>query len=79
MTWWQQAWTPERWRSVLALGADEREVEAIRIATQHGVPLGDQEFIGHFTRQAGRDLTIRPVGRPKSSSSPAAYTAGGTK
>src|SRR5271165_18812 len=42
MTEWECEWTPARWQSVLALGAREREFEAIRQATQRGLPLGDQ-------------------------------------
>jgi putative transposase len=65
VVWWREQWTPERWRSVLAHGVEEREMEAIRQATQHGVPLGASQFVAHFERQAGRDLSVRPVGRPR--------------
>ena len=65
VVWWKQVWTPERWRSVLAHGAEEREMYAIRQATQHGVPFGSSQFVAHFERQSGRDLSVRPVGRPR--------------
>ena len=63
--WWAQLWTPERWRSVLARGEEEREIEAIRQATRHGLPLGDCGFVAQFERQTGRPMSIRPVGRPR--------------
>jgi putative transposase len=64
LTWWSKLWTPERWRSVLAIGPDERQAEAIRQATQRGMPLGDDAFCERVATQAGRALKARPVGRP---------------
>ncbi|MGA7410245.1 MAG: hypothetical protein WBW33_07150, partial [Bryobacteraceae bacterium] len=80
VTEWEREWTPARWQSVLALGTGEREFEAIRQATQRGLPLGDQTFIDGFERSAGRTLAVRPVGRPRlvSAATPAPlYSAGG--
>ena len=65
LDWWREAWTAERWRSVLELGPDERQVEALRQATHHGVPLGERSFLERMAQQAGRDLVMRPVGRPR--------------
>jgi putative transposase len=78
MNLWNQSWTPLRWKSVLAHGAEEREIEAIRQATQQGVPFGSQQFVADFERRAGRSLLARPRGRPRAlpASSPAAYPAG---
>ena len=64
-TEWGRVWTPDRWQSVLAHGAGEREFDVIRQATQRGVPLGDQDFISGLEHRAGRTLAIRPVGRPR--------------
>jgi putative transposase len=65
MNWGRQSWTPARWQSVLAHGAEERQTEAIRLATQQGVPFGSQNFIADFEHRAGRSLLARPVGRPR--------------
>ena len=65
LTEWQSLWTPDRWRSVLAHGPDERELEGIRHATQHGLPFGNQEFISDLERRCGRPLAVRSVGRPR--------------
>jgi putative transposase len=81
MTEWERVWTPERWQSVLAHGAGEREFDVIRQASQRGVPVGDESFIAGFERNAGRTLAIRPVGRPPliSTAGPEPfYSAGGT-
>ncbi len=53
MTWWRQAWTPERWRSVLALGADEREVEAIH-----------RDSAWRSFRRSGVHRPLRPASGP---------------
>jgi putative transposase len=63
--WWQRQWHSERWQSVLALGAAEREAEAIRLSTQQGVPLGSKMFIEEFERQVGRSLVVRSPGRQR--------------
>jgi hypothetical protein len=81
MTEWEHVWTQERWQSVLAHGAGEREFDVIRQATQRGLPLGDQDFVAGFERSAGRTPAIRPVGRPRliSIAGPESiYSAGGT-
>ncbi len=67
---WERLWTPERWRGVLAHGADERELGAIRQATQHGLPFGSQEFISDLERRCGRPPAVRSVGRPRLAPSP---------
>ena len=76
MASWEQQWTPSRWRSVLAHGAEERETEAIRQATQHGMPFGDERFVAHFERHAGRTLAVRAAGRPRLTSSALASSVG---
>jgi putative transposase len=81
MVEWERCWSPERWQSVLAHGAEEREVEAIRQATQHGLPFGSQEFAADLERRVGRSLAIRSVGRPRQDTSAAraaASSSGGT-
>jgi putative transposase len=65
LTEWKSLWTPERWRVVLVHGPDERELGAIREATQHGLPFGNQEFITDLERRCGRPLALRSVGRPR--------------
>jgi putative transposase len=62
---WERLWTPSRWQSVLAHGAEERDIGAIRAATMRGLPLGDQKFVAAFERRSGRELVVRPVGRPR--------------
>jgi hypothetical protein len=56
-------WTPERWQSVMA-GEGEREFEAIRQATERGLPLGDRDFVlrsnaGQVERQESVPLDDR--------------------
>lgn len=77
MVEWEHCWTPTRWQSVLAHGAEEREWEAIRQATQRGLPFGGHEFTADFERRAGRTLTARPVGRPRLSAATKLASRGG--
>ncbi len=66
---WASEWSPSRWQSVLALGEDEREFEAIGQATSHGLPYGDENFIADLERRTGRDLRRKKMGRPPTLSS----------
>jgi putative transposase len=43
---------------------DERMAERIRAATHGGKPLGEDEFVADLERRLGRDLRLRPRGRP---------------
>lgn len=80
LNWWKESWTPVRWQSVLAHGAEERHIEGIRAATQQGVPFGSHEFVANFEVRAGRSLLARPAGRPRLSParSLVAYSPGST-
>jgi putative transposase len=65
MACWGRFWTPARWQSVLARGPDERMAAAVRVATRHGLPLGTPEFVAECESRMGRELTARPIGRPR--------------
>ena len=58
----------EGWQELLGKPEDEDTVERIRHRTQVGFPCGDDEFVGKVSRLLGRDLVLRPRGRPRKSS-----------
>ena len=74
---WERLWTHARWQSVLAHGAEEREIDSIRAATMRGLPFGDQDFVVAFERRVGRELVVRRVGRPRVTRGLAVASPGG--
>ena len=62
---WGASYNGERWRRVLQTGvAEEAFGERVREATRRGNPLGDAAFVDRIGRDLGRDLRVRPPGRP---------------
>lgn len=54
----------EDWREFLADGLDDATLQAIRSHEVNCKPLGSADFVAGLSRQAARDLTVRPRGRP---------------
>ena len=48
----------------------ERELEAVRMSSQRGRPLGDDRWVESIVQRLSLETTIRPQGRPKSLSRP---------
>jgi len=62
---WRRHYTGERWQEALRVGVDgEALEERIREATRIGRPLGSESFVERIGRVVGRDLRLRPPGRP---------------
>ena len=62
---WRRHYSGERWGEALRIGVeDEAMEERIREATQRGCPLGSDAFVERIGRALGRDLRLRPPGRP---------------
>ncbi len=53
------------WPEALAASGDEQLEDLIRLRTKTGFPCGDSAFVERIAAISGRDLTIRPVGRPR--------------
>jgi putative transposase len=63
---WAAMYSPGRWREVLQTSiADECLAERLREATRRGLPFGSDEFRRKLEAEAGRDLSLRPPGRPR--------------
>ena len=63
---WRLVYTGERWRTTLRFGVEkETWEERIREATRRGNPLGSDGFVERVGRELGRDLHVRPPGRPR--------------
>ena len=45
----------------------DEEINLMRTATQKGCIIGNKEFIGKMSRLSGREVVLRPRGRPKKS------------
>ena len=43
----------------------EKDRDLIRYRTRTGKPLGDETFMKRMERKTGRDLALRPRGRPR--------------
>lgn len=66
LTLWSSYYTPERWMDVLRLGIREEAWQArFREATRRGLPLGPEMYVKALSERYGRDLSMRPVGRPR--------------
>lgn len=77
LTLWSNYYTPERWIDVLRLGIREEAWQArFREATRRGLPLGPEGYVKVLAERYGRDLCIRPVGRPRIFETGAARIAG---
>jgi putative transposase len=63
---WQDWYTPERWREVLAASvAEEGWRERFREATRRGLPLGSEGYVKKLESASGRCLGFRRPGRPR--------------
>ena len=77
----------DRWREISPLGDwdwvlhegsafDAGWMEQLRAATRAGKPLGSKEFIAELAAEAGTDLQLRSVGRPRKQEVAQATTVG---
>ena len=57
----------EDWRALMAGPLPDEEATQLRKHARTGRPLGDQTFIKHLEAKTGRDLQLKPLGRPRSS------------
>lgn len=58
-------YTGEGWREALRIRVEsEAWEERIREATRRGNPLGSDAFVERVGQDLGRDLRVRPPGRP---------------
>lgn len=74
---WSNYYTPERWMDVLRVGIREEAWQArFREATRRGLPLGPEEYVRLLSEKYGRDLLLRPVGRPRKIQYGASLVAG---
>jgi putative transposase len=62
---WRERWTPEEWKDLLREGCSEEDVQALRLSTSRGRPLGTDSFLSKVEAQLGRRLRPLPVGRPR--------------
>lgn len=63
---WAGRYNGQRWREALKLGVNaEAWEERIREATRRGLPFGSDQFVEQMSKSAGRDLKVRPPGRPR--------------
>lgn len=61
---WARSFTMDEWRRLLDDAPDSEAEDALRVSTQQGKPCGDSEFIVAVEGKVGRQLRVRPVGRP---------------
>jgi putative transposase len=62
---WARRYNGARWREALRVGVAEAEMaERLRAATRRGNPLGSAGFVEWVGKALGRDLRVRPPGRP---------------
>jgi putative transposase len=52
------------WREFLS-GSDEKEMDALRMATRTGRPVGDEEFLTELSKITGKKVTRSRPGRPR--------------
>jgi len=63
--WWTQFHKIKDWSHWLAEGDEPERMSVIRRNIEKGLPCGSTNFITKLEKQAGRVLTYRPQGRPK--------------
>ena len=68
MATWREMETPASWKQALQRRDNEDEVEALRLRTTTGRPLGSDRFIAKLETALNRRLRPLPVGRPKGTS-----------
>ena len=61
---WRQVRGHDDWAACLNQGPSPDATHHLREATQRGVPLGSQDFVGALERSTGRCLALRGSGRP---------------
>ena len=65
LTEWAQRYNGPHWREALGTSlAEAGMAERIREATRRGSPLGDERFVTRLGQELGRDLRVKPPGRP---------------
>ena len=53
------------YKSLFEKSIPNNVVDVVRLTTQRGGVLGDKDFIAKVSRLSGRDIVLRPIGRPK--------------
>ena len=61
---WRQVRGRDDWAASLSRSPDADATRRLREATQRGVPLGSDGFVGALEQSTGRCLTLRGPGRP---------------
>ena len=62
---WQKHWPAPDWRKLLCRREDEGQMQALRLQTRTGRPLGDAAFISRLETLLGRTLRPKKAGRPR--------------
>jgi putative transposase len=62
---WRTRWSIDAWRAFLGSGDSKNSVEAIRLFTHTGRPLGETEFVRGLERETQRSLLANARGRPR--------------
>jgi putative transposase len=57
--------TLEDWPKLLGSTLDVESVDKLRACTNNGRPCGDGEFVESISKQLGRPLQQKPIGRPR--------------
>lgn len=67
---WNKKMSPDRWREELAEGLTQAEMEALRLRTHTGRPLGSDAFLSKLETVLGRRVRPLPAGRPRKATTP---------
>jgi len=62
---WSKRWTVLEWRTFLAVDEDPDDLNALRLFTHTGRPLGGRVFVDALEERTRRTLAPRKAGRPK--------------
>lgn len=77
MATWAEVCPCNDWGPVLeASTPEERFEQRLREATRSGKPLGENHFVSALEQDVGRELALRPRGRPRSSQARITATTG---
>jgi putative transposase len=62
---WFKMIPAKQWHRELVAGLEQKEINAIRLRTHTGRPLGTDNFISKVEKLLGRRVRPLPIGRPK--------------
>jgi len=67
---WGKHMSPDQWREELTEGLTPTEMEALRLRTHTGRPLGSDAFLSKLETLLGRRVRPLPIGRPRNAKAP---------